>query len=118
VSDEPLADECVVVRGGLLEVRSLRHSVEVCATRLGFYGLSLRGENGLTFEETCRRARLRNLVVRVSTVGLLRELGHEPYRSGRSPHLTIEFDLRPTDDELRAVAGAFDPAVPNPHPAD
>jgi len=114
---EPLREHCLVVRGGLSEIGTLKEAIETCADRLGFYGLSVWGENGLTFDETCRRARLRNPRVRVTTIGRLRRLGLEPYRSGRVPHLTIEFDIRPTDEDLAAIAGVFDPDVRNPHPS-
>lgn len=53
-----LEDACLVVRGGVLEITTLRRSLETCKARMGFYGLSIWGENGLSFEEVCARARL------------------------------------------------------------
>lgn len=118
MSRGPLDDACLVVRGGVMQITSLRSSLQTCKARMSFYGLSFWGDDRLTFEEICARARLRNLVVRTSTVGRLRSLGHEPRRSGRTPHLTVRFEVFPTDEELEGLVGAFDPPVPNPYPAD
>lgn len=101
-----------------MEITALRRSLETCKARKGFYGLSIWGENGLSFEEICARARLRNLFVRTSTVGRLRSRDLEPSRSGRSPHLTLSFEVFPSDAELERLVGAFDEPVPNPHPSD
>ncbi len=109
-------DDCVVVRGGLMGVLALRQSLEACRARLGFKGLSFWGENGMTVKEICLQARLRNSRIRVSSVGRLRALGLEPYRSGPRPHLSVRFEGSPTDEELWRLARAFHPDIPNPRP--
>jgi hypothetical protein len=98
-------------------VPALSRALDVCFERMGFFGLSLWGDNGLMFEEVCRLARLRNPRVRVSTVGRLRVLGLDPHRSGRYPHLTIKFVTRPSGGELVALIDAFGPPISNPYPA-
>ena len=103
----PLADDCLGIRGGLMELPTLRNSLAACKVEQGFFGLSFSGENGLSFREICDAAGLRNLRMRVSTVGRLRALGIEPYRSGRLPHLSIRFDAGPTDEET--VVGQWHP---------
>lgn len=101
-----------------MEVVALSRALDVCFERMGFFGLSLWGEDGLTFDQTCRLARLPNLRVQVSSVRRLRALGLDPYRRGRSPHLTIRFATRPRKTELLALIGAFGPPIPNPYLAD
>lgn len=99
-------------------VLTLRQSPETCRARMGFYGLSFWGENGMTVKEICLQARMRNLRIRVSSVGRLRALGHEPYRSGSAPHLTVRFRVAPSDQDLWRLARAFDPDIPNPRLRD
>jgi hypothetical protein len=84
---------------------------------MGFFGLSLWGENDLEFDEVCRLARIRNPRVRVSTVGSLRVLGLDPHRRGRYPHLTIKFATRPSSGELVGLIDVFGPPIPNPYQA-
>jgi hypothetical protein len=57
-------------------------------------------------------------MIRVSTVRRLRQIDREPFRSGAHPHLTIRFEMRPSDDELTRLAAAFDPPIPNPQLTD
>jgi hypothetical protein len=118
VEGKPLADDCLVIRGGLMELTTLKNSLAACIVQRGFFGLSLWGENGLSVGEVCDAARLRNLRVRVSTVGRLRALGMEPFRSGRPPHLSLRFDTAPLDEDLERLADAFGPPVGNPRRAD
>jgi hypothetical protein len=118
VPDDPLIDETLVIRGGLMELVPLRQALQTAHAVIGFYGLSFWGDNGLSFDQVCFEAQIRNGRVRVSTVGRLRSLGHEPFRSGSFPHLSVRFELPPTDEELEALVGVFDPVVPNPYPLD
>lgn len=113
--DEPLDDQAVLIRGGLMEIVTLRHAIETCRALRGFYGLSFFGDNGLSVDETARHAKLPNGRIRVSEVGRLRIVGHEPYRSGEYPHLTVRFEVSPTDEDLAELVEAFDADIPNPH---
>jgi hypothetical protein len=100
-----------------MEVISLRISLETCLEIHGFYGLSFFGDNGLTVEEIAalaREERLRNQQIRVSTIGRLRGLSLDPFRSGDYPHLTIKWEVMPSDDELERLVGLFDAPIPNP----
>ena len=118
MSLEPLADETFVIRGGLMEIVPLRIAIEACRRRAGFYGLSFCGENSLSVPEITRlTTRLPQPRIRVSTIGRLRALGYELYRSGPRPHLTLKFEISPTDSGLKELVGAFGPDIPNPHPS-
>ncbi len=54
---EELLDEALAIRFGVMRVDDLRDSVERCRRALGFYGLSLYGENRLTTEEIAALAK-------------------------------------------------------------
>jgi hypothetical protein len=115
---EPLTDETLVVRGGLMAIGSLRNAIRTAHAFLGSYGLSFYGENGLTVEQICFEAQLRHGRVRVSSVGRLRSAGLEPFRSGSRPHLTVRYETEPTDEELVALVGLFGEDIPNPYAVD
>lgn len=122
--DEPLADETLVVRGGLMELDRLRDSLEDAFDQGGFYNLSFWGEDGFTLEQLIEATNrnpehppgLPHPRLRVAPVAALRLRGHEPYRTDPWPHLAVRFDRLPTDEELRDLVSAF-AAVPNPSPA-
>jgi hypothetical protein len=111
---EPLSDEAILVRGGLMEVLPMRVAIDTCYARKGFYGLSFWGENDLGLPEVLALAGLPHRHIRVSTVGRVRVLGHEPVRTDQRGHLVIKFAVPPTDTELVDLANAFDPPIPNP----
>jgi hypothetical protein len=83
-----------------------------------FYNLCFWGDNNMTIEEIAKEAYIRHGQVRVSTIGKLRALGHEPFRSDPWPHLTVMFEWQPTDDQIEELVGAFDPPVQNPDPKE
>jgi hypothetical protein len=97
---EPLNDQAYVIRGGLMVIITLRIAIDLCMARRKFYGLSFFGDNGLLVDETARLAGMANHRMRVSTVGGIRSAGFEPIRSGEYPHLSVRFEVIPTDDEL------------------
>jgi hypothetical protein len=99
-----------------MQVVPMRFALDTCERRYGFYGLSFFGDNDLSVEQIVALAgsRLEHLRVRVSTVGQLRACGLEPFRSGEFPHLSVRFEVSPSDEELVELAEAFDPAISNP----
>jgi hypothetical protein len=109
-----LEDEALVVRGGHMELIPLRIAVDACMARHSFYGLSFFGDNGLSLERIVSLAGLEHTHVRVTTMGRLRAMGHEPARWGAYPHLSLRFEVSPTDGELVDLAGTFDEAIPSP----
>ena len=113
-----LDDEALVVRGGLMKLVTTRISVDTCLARRGYYGLSFFGDNDLSLDEIVDLGPIEHAMVRVSTAGRVRQAGYEPERTGTYPHLTVRFDISPTDDELVELAAAFDSAIPNPGLAD
>lgn len=97
-----------------MDVPAMRIALDTCKERFGFYGLSFWGDDGLSVDEIAALARLPNARIRVSTVGRLRALGLELSRFGRYPHLTLRFEISPTDEELAELAKTFDSDIPNP----
>jgi hypothetical protein len=112
---EPLNDQAYVIRGGLMVIITLRIAIDTCMERQKFYGLSFFGENGLSVDETARLAGIDNRRMRVSTVGAIRSAGFQPIRSGEYPHLSVRFEVVPTDDELERLVAVFDDDIPNPY---
>lgn len=116
---DPLWDETLVVRGGLMGLPGLRESLDTGLFEEGFFNLSFWGDNDLrALDDVTRVAPIPNGKVRVSTVGELRRLGLEPYRTDPWPHLTVRFPDIPTDEDLEALVGAFGDAISNPYPYD
>jgi hypothetical protein len=100
-----------------MEIPQLHQALETCFRWKSFYGLSFWGENGFPVGAICERCpKLVHRMIRVSTVGAIRSLGLEIYRSTPWPHLTLRFDEYPTDDLLERLIGVFDEAVPNLFP--
>jgi hypothetical protein len=115
---DPLKDDAFVIRGGVMDLLPLRQALMTCLAYREYYGLSFFGENDLSVEETALSARLPNRQIRVSTVARIRACGHELFRSGDPPHLTLRFEISPTDAELGRLIGAFDLPIANPHPVE
>jgi hypothetical protein len=97
-----------------MEVVPMRIALDTCRARHRFYGLSFWGENGLTIGEIVALAELEHLHIRVSTVGRLRAIGREPVRTRRPGHLSLRFEVSPSDEEVGELASAFDPPIPTP----
>ena len=99
-----------------MRIITLRVAIDTCMARRGFYGLSFFGDNDLDVEAITRLAasNLDHGQIRLSTVGRIRGVGFDPYRSGEYPHLSVRFELNPTDDELERLVSAFDDPIPNP----
>lgn len=101
-----------------MEVASLRGSIRVAIVEEGYPNLCFWGDNVLeTLEDVVSVAFLPHGRVRTSTVGKVRALGYEPYRSEPWPHLTIRFEDEPTDTALVELRWVFEKEVPNPRPA-
>lgn len=75
--DEPLAEEALVVRFGVMKIDDLRDAVGRCFRALGFYGLSFYGENGLSPREIALLARKPHSLMRKTRVGRIRREGFE-----------------------------------------
>ena len=116
--DQPLWNETLVVRGGLMQLPHLRHSLATAEAEEGFFNLCFWGENGMELDNLLAVAFVPHPQIRTARVGAFRARGHEPYRSEPWPHLTVMFETEPTDDELKDLVGAFARAIPNPRPAD
>lgn len=98
--EPPLADDDIVVRGGILAFDSLKNAAEVCQARFGIHGISVCASPG----ESLEVLRTSGPVVkytqhRVTTAGHLRALGFRLIPTGRSPHYTLDLG-RPLDEDL------------------
>ena len=103
-----------MIRGGLMGILPLKFAIDACMARKGFYGLSFFGENYLTIDDVALLAAIPHPRIRVSTVGALRSIGIEPVRSGEYPHLSVRFEVNPSDDVLERLAAVFEDDIPNP----
>lgn len=122
-SDQPLKDDTLVVRGGLMELNGLRNSVQTGYVRDGYYSLSFFGADGVTVEEIIAAAKanypgsLNNKKIRLSTAGEIEaKIGRKPHREGDFPHLEVRFETNPSDEDLQAIEEVFDAPVDNPLP--
>lgn len=115
---EGLLDEAFAIRFGLMRVDDLRDAVARCHRTLGFYGLSLYGENRLTPEEIAAFAKKPHGMMRKTLAGKLRNAGLVLERRGRFPHLVLRFAEEPSDEDLERLIAVFDEPEPNPHPVE
>jgi hypothetical protein len=113
---EELWDETVVVRGGVMALVTVRESVDTGYEQESDYNLSFWGENGYSYVELLAVAPRPNGQIRLSTIGALRALGYDPFRSDPWPHVTVRFEAEPTDDELERLIDVFGEPIPNPSP--
>lgn len=112
----PLSDGAFVIRFGVMRLDNLRDATSLCYGSLSFYGLSFYRENGLSPDEIALLARKPHRLMRKARVGEIRKGGFGIERWGRFPHLTLQLELRPTDDELKRLAALFGDPEANPHP--
>ena len=91
VRRETLADDAlVVVRGGLLEVTTLRSDAEAARERFGEAGISVFGADDEDALHELARVRVSGFdVLTLMTVAALRGVGLEPVPTFRRPHFTI-----------------------------
>ncbi|MGI8425316.1 MAG: hypothetical protein ACR2FO_01080 [Actinomycetota bacterium] len=115
---EPLWDETIVVRFGLMDVASIQAAAALFKAERGVFGLSAYGDNGLAMKETARQARRPHKQLRTTTVGRLKSAGFVVKRTGKWPHLTISAEVTAGAEMLSKITELFDDPVPNPHPVD
>ena len=87
-----------------MQIPHLQSSIELGLEREGFNNLSFWGDDDLSVAEICRLAGIPNKMIRVSTAGKLRAGCFDHlYPSDPYPHLTLEFEERPTDAYLGSL---------------
>lgn len=103
IREESLPDDVhIVVRGGLLEIASLRADAEAARRRFGRGGISVFGAADLEGLEGLARTRLTRFdMLTLATVGALRASGLEILPTFKSPHYTIM--LPSLEDDLRRL---------------
>lgn len=91
VRREALPDDAlVVVRGGLLEITTLRADAEAAKERFGEHGISVFGVVDDDALRELARTRVTGFeVLTLMTVGALRAVRLEPVPTFRRPHFTI-----------------------------
>src|SRR5450755_2070697 len=121
-----LPDDAVVVRGGEVTRRSLEKSARLYeASYPGEYALSFWSWPQLSADDIALRAAMPHPRYRKSTAGRIRNLAVSDgrpldlVRTGpRDGHYTLRLPAPPTDDDMDALRGAFDPSQPNPASAE
>lgn len=113
---QPLRDETIVVRFGLMRVPDLAMAALRSLAARDHYGLSFFGENDLTLDQIAFEAQLPHRWLFTSTCGAVRSLGYTLRREGARNHLVLRFFAEPAPQELEALRRVFDGPIPNPHP--
>ena len=111
VHPEPLPDEAVVIRGGMMKLADLRNSVETTYRATDTHGLSAWA--GVTDAEILEA--INNIYHRwvcITTAKRIRSAGYEVVLTGRPRHCTIKFEAQPTDEDLKSLTDEFDAAKP------
>jgi hypothetical protein len=109
---EDLPDDCVLVRGGRMEVRDLIVSACGCHDRHGYFGWSFWGRPGASADEIAEDAQFPHPNMRESTVGRLRGAGFEPQIDHLEPdddHIQVRLDREPDEPLCERLRAAFDP---------
>ncbi len=112
---EGIADSAlVVVRGGLLDLDTLRFDAIEAHRRFGEYGNSVFAAAGDDEVDALARDRLSRFeVLTVMTVGAIRIAGLDLRPTFRRPHYTIM--LPRLDQDLALLLGCENVVRPNPH---
>lgn len=95
---------------------TMRANVEDTFSDEHAWELSVYSLPGESVESIARQARLPNGRIRVSTVARIRAAGYDVLDRRSDGHCRVPLPARPTDEDLERLAGAFDPAIPNPAP--
>ena len=115
VVSQPLPDEALVVRGGVMELAVLETNAQTHYDEFGEYALSVYSLPDRSADEIALLASLPHAKIRVSTVGRLREAGYPVVPSPGPPgHADLELPHPPTEGDWRVLDALFDPPRPNP----
>jgi hypothetical protein len=101
MDSKALGDEAFVIRGGLMELLPLRIALDTCQARWDFHGLSFYGDDGLSVPQIVEASDIQHPRIRV-TAGRIRAIGRQVERFGQHPHLTLRFEISPSDEEARS----------------
>jgi len=112
---EDLADEAlVVVRGGAMEMRSLRLDAVRAHRRFGEFAISvLAGPDEPAIDELARTTLRRHVVLTLVTAGAIRSAGLELRPTFRRPHYSVV--LPNLDDGLHRLMTCQTVERDNPH---
>jgi hypothetical protein len=110
-----LPDDAIVVRGGVMLTTDLATNLQVYNQMYpGQWGISVACEPNSAADDLAQRAPFRNRLMRVSTVGAIRGLGHDVVATGTPPHATLMLAQEPTEEDWEALRSVFSEPEANP----
>lgn len=107
-------DDDFVVRFNDMNPTELKRAVLTAKAAVGSFALSVFSHADVTWETIALRAGLGHAVVRVTTVGRLREAGYDVANCNANWHCQILLDGPVTDEDCARLSACFDDPVPNP----
>jgi hypothetical protein len=113
-SSDILPDEAVVVRGGMMELTTMKTNVMDHFYETGEYALSVWAIPDCDADNIARQCPIRHGKIRESTVGAIRRLGYDVALSGEFGHADVKFAAEPTDEDYEALRAVFSAPRPNP----
>jgi len=114
---EALPDDALVVRGGTMQSRDLDHNA--CDHRDEFPGewaISVWSAPDLDVDALTKASPIRNRQICVTTVGALREIGHDVVPSNEFPHADLKLDADPSEALWEQLRQVFGTPTDNPNP--
>ena len=113
---DPLPDDAIVIRGGVMTPRTMEVNAYTEYDETGVYALSVSSLPDADFDTIAAAARLPHGQVCVSTVGRIRAAGYEVRQSEPPPaHADLLLPNPPADEDWEALLVVFDAPIANPH---
>jgi hypothetical protein len=110
----PIGDDAFVIRGGEMKADGLQLAVEEDFDESGTYSLSVFAHDGVDVETVARKACQPHGVIRVSTVGRIREAGYDIANCDTRWHCDLIFPGQPSATDWEVLQSIFDPPIANP----
>ena len=113
-NESPPDDAVVVIRGGIMNLESLRRSAQVAYQETGMHLISVFLTDEDNFTAVCSRPELRRYKsIRTSHVAKLRQTGFILLATFQNPHYDIALPNL-EDETLIRLAECFNPPTSNP----
>jgi hypothetical protein len=113
----PVPPEAIVIRGGVMERKSLEKAVEKSFAEEEIYALSVYCHPSNPIEEVARMAGLPYRKMRAASAADLYDAGYrlDDWRE-LDGHADLVFPDAPTGEDWERVESIFGPPIANPHP--